>query len=62
MTNTTVYDLNIDFCKKLARIKKLRFHFGSGSLPRHDPGVGALIHLTGQEKGVPPEPNLHGVF
>ena len=30
------------------------------SKPRHDPGVGPLIHLTGQEEGVAPQAGLHG--
>ena len=30
--------------------------------PQHDPGVGALVHLGGQEQGVAPEAVAHGVL
>ena len=32
------------------------------SKPRHDPRVGFLVHLGGQEEGVAPEANPHGVL
>ena len=30
--------------------------------PSHDPGVGPLVHLGGQEEGVAPEADFHGVL